>query len=231
VSGEHIAFTIKGALTGAQRALPLALSVFAYGSVFGVLARQTGMSAVEAISMSGFVNAGSAQLVVLDLWNFPLPAFTIILTTLIINLRHLLMGAALQPWFSQLSTPRKYLSAFFIGDENWALSMREFQQGQRDAAFLLGSGLMLFIAWLASTATGYAMGAGVSDPARWGLDFAFLAVFLALIAGMWRGKSDMLPWAVAAGVAILASHWLPGKWYIVLGGLAGSAAGAMRHAD
>ena len=181
--------------------------------------------------MSGIVYAGSSQLIVLDLWQTPLPVMTIIFTTFIVNLRHLLMGAALQPWFSQLTAPQKYISAFFMADENWALSMREFQQGQNDAAFLLGSGSTLFLAWFGATATGHLAGAIIQDPTRWGLDFAFLAVFLALICGMWRGKSDLLPWAVAAGMAILASKFLPGKWYILLGGLAGNIVGAFSNGD
>jgi predicted branched-subunit amino acid permease len=36
---------------------------------------------------------------------------------------------------------------------------------------------------------------------------------------------------VAAIVAVAAAHVLPGKWYILLGGLAGSVAGVVRHAD
>ena len=39
-----------------------------------------------------------------------------------------------------------------------------------------------------------------------GLDFAFTAVFLALIAGMWNGKSDILPWTVAAAVAVAVAQ-------------------------
>ncbi len=228
---ERVTFTVGGGLVGARQSIPLALSVFAYGTVFGVLARQTGMSLVEAITMSGVVCAGSAQLIVLDLWAAPLPILTIVLTTLVVNLRHLLMGAALRPWFSQLSAPQAYISAFFMGDENWALTMREFAAGRNDRAFLLGSGLALFIAWLGATATGYVMGTMVQNPARLGLDFAFPAVLVALLAGMWRGKSDLCPWAVAAGVAALTAQWLPGKWYILLGGLAGSMVGAASHAD
>jgi len=54
-------------------------------------------------------------------------------------------------------------------------------------------------------------------------------VFLALISGMWKGRSNILPWTVAAVVAVAAHHWLPGQWYILLGGLAGSIAGAVRR--
>ena len=41
-----------------------------------------------------------------------------------------------------------------------------------------------------------------------------------------KGKSDP-PWTVAAAVAVAAHHWLPGQWYILLGGLAGSFAGVV----
>ena len=62
-----------------------------------------------------------------------------------------------------------------------------------------------------------------------GLDFGFTAVFLALVAGLWRGRSDLLPWAVAAAVAVAGHLLLPGQWYVLLGGLAGSLVGAVRY--
>jgi branched chain amino acid efflux pump len=228
---ERISFTWPGALAGARQAGALALSVFTYGTLFGVLARQAGLSLAEALLMSSLVCAGTSQFMVLGLWAAPLPVLAIVLTTLVVNLRHLLMGAALRPWFSDLSNIKAYGSVFFMGDENWALAMREFDRGGRDGAFLLGSGLTLCASWLSATLCGWAVGAALGDPARWGLDFAFPAAFVALLVGMWKGRSDLAPWVVAAIVAVAAAQWLPGKWYIVLGGLAGSLVGALRHAD
>ncbi|MBV7333638.1 AzlC family ABC transporter permease [Chloroflexi bacterium TSY] len=227
---KQVTFTRQGAFTGAKQILPIALSVFSYGTVFGVLARQAGISLVEAIAMSSLVFAGSAQFIVLGFWSTPLPIVTIVITTLIVNLRHLLMGMALRPWFVYLKPAQAYLSAIFMSDENWALTMREFRAADRasstNGAFLLGSGLMLFGAWVSATATGHLVGFALGDPIEWGLDFAFPAVFIALLAGFWRGKLDLLPWGVAVTVAITASIWLPGKWYILLGGIAGSLVGA-----
>ncbi len=224
-----VTFTWRGALEGAKRCLPIEISGFAIGLVFGTLAGQAGFSVVEAALMSALVFSGAAQFVVVGLWASPLPVATIVLTTLVVGLRHLLMGAALGPVFSKLSPLKAYGSVFFMADENWALTMGEFAKGRRDAAFLIGGGLLMFAAWTVSTLVGGLFGSAIEDPARWGLDFAFTAVFLALIVGMWKGKSDLLPWTVAAAVAVAAHRWLPGEWYILLGGLAGSLAGAVRR--
>jgi 4-azaleucine resistance transporter AzlC len=226
---DPVTFTLSGALAGARRCVPIAISGFAIGLVFGTLAGQAGLGAVEAASMSALVFSGAAQFVVLGLWTSPLPVATIVLTTLVVGLRHVLMGAALGPVFSKLPRLKAYGSVFFMADENWALTMGEFAKGRRDAAFLLGGGLLMFVAWTGSTLVGGAFGSAIEHPARWGLDFAFTAVFLALISGMWKGRSNILPWTVAAVVAVAAHHWLPGQWYILLGGLAGSFAGVVRR--
>ncbi len=230
---EKINFTASGAIKGARQSLPLVFGVFSNGAVFGMLARQAGLSLGEASLMSGLVYAGASQFMALGLWIAPLPVITIVLTTLVVNLRHILMGAALRPWFSGLSPLKSYGAVFFMGDESWAMAMREFAAGGRNGAFMLGSGVAQFIAWLSSTVMGYALGAVIEDPARWGLDFIFIATFTALLVGMWKSKSDLLSWGVAATVALAAAHWLPGKWYILLGGIAGSLAGAFgdNHAD
>jgi 4-azaleucine resistance transporter AzlC len=224
----RVIFTLSGALDGARSLVPVAISGFAIGLVFGVLARQAGVGIVETVLMSALVFSGAAQFLVLGLWATPLPVATIALTTLVVGLRHLLMGAALAPWFAKLPRLKAYASVFFMADENWALTMSGFSRGRRDAAFLIGGGLLMFLSWTSSTLIGRTLGGAVRDPAQWGLDFAFTAVFLALLVGMWKGTSDLLPWAVAAAVAVAGHALLPGQWYILLGGLAGSLVGAVR---
>lgn len=226
----RMAFTRAGLRDGIRGTLPLALNSLAGGIVFGVLARQAGMGLAEVGLMSGLVCAGAAQFVVVGLWSPPLPVGGIILATAIVNLRHLLLGASLRPWLERLPAHQAYGPLFFLSDESWALTLRRFTGGGRDAAYLLGSGLTMSVAWLVGCLTGRAGGSWLADPARWGLDFAFTAVFLTLLVGRWRGRADLLPWVVAALVALAAQRWLPGQWYILLGALAGSGVGAVRDA-
>jgi 4-azaleucine resistance transporter AzlC len=217
-------------LAGVRRTLPLAVSTIAFGLVLGVLARQAGLSLLDMAMMSALVFAGASQFIAVGLWVTPLPALTIIVTTLVVNLRHVLMGAALRPWLSKVPAPKAYGLLYFLTDETWALTIQELRAGGRDLAFMLGSGVTLFVSWVSSTSLGLVIGAAIQsrDISEWGLDFVFTAVFTALLVAMWKGKSDLLPWVVAGAVALGASLWLPGKWYILLGGLAGSLVGAMR---
>lgn len=219
-------FDLAGIRAGFIACLPVAVGVITYGLVYGVLAGQAGMSAAEVVGLSCLVYAGSSQFVVLDMWSAPLPVAAMIITTFAVNLRHVLMGASLPPWFHELSWGRKALSAHFMVDEGWAMTMAAYAKGNTQASYLLGTGLCLFWAWVGSAWAGLLAGSLLPDPASLGLDFAFTAVFLSLLAALWRGRADLPPWVVATVVAVECHHFLPGKWYIILGGLAGGLVGA-----
>ena len=214
--------TFRGAWAGFVACLPVALGVAGYGVVFGMLARRVGLSVAEAALMSATVLAGAAQLVAVELWETPTPVVAILVTTAVVNLRYVLMGAALRPWFEDLSPLEAYASLFFITDENWALTVRDLRSGSGRGAFLLGSGLAVWAFWVAATVAGAVAGSAIGDPARYGVDFVLTAVFLTIAAGLWSGRHSLVPWAAAAAVAVAGAAWLPGRWYILLGGLAAS---------
>ena len=98
----------SGIKAGIRQSIPIALSVFTYGVSFGILARQTGLSLIESFLMSSLVLAGASQFVVLEMWTSPLPITAIVFTTFVINLRHVLMGVAISPWFSKIPAWKAY---------------------------------------------------------------------------------------------------------------------------
>lgn len=213
---------------GVRMFLPVAVSIAAYGVVWGVLAGQAGLSVIEVALMSGLVFAGASQFVALDMWTpGDLPVLSIVIAAGIVNLRMLLMSATLRPLVGHLSLPRQLGAMFFVSDEQWAMTMAEVRKGTGSVAFLLGTGVLSWFAWMGSTLCGRVLGAFIDDPTRYGLDFAFTATFLALLLGMWRGRGDLVPWTVGALAAILTSKLIEGNWYIIVGGLVGSFAGAL----
>ncbi|NOX35710.1 MAG: AzlC family ABC transporter permease [Deltaproteobacteria bacterium] len=224
-------FNFQGIKNGMAKTIPISFSVATYGFLFGVLAGQAGLSILESAMMSSFVFAGASQLVVLDLWVNPLPLIPIILTTLVINLRHILMGASLYKMLSRLSPLKAYVSVFFIVDESWAITMANIESKDFKDSFLMGSGILLFITWLGSTIAGISTGKLLPEPEKWGLDFAFIAVFIALLAGLYKSKKDIPIWLCAGIVSIVVSLLFPGKWYILAGGISGGLLGVIKNGD
>lgn len=229
VSEYQIDFSLQGIISGSIRGSPLILTSFPFGLIFGVLAKQTGLSLQESVFMSGAVFAGSAQIIALGLWKTPLPIFAIIITTFFINMRMMLMGATLRSWFGKLPAWQAYLSLAFLTDGGWALTLQEFKEKRYNGAFLIGNGITLFICWILSTALGFAVGTFIEQPAKFGLDFFVTAAFLSLIVGKWNGRRDIFPWCVAAIAALIVYQLIPGNWYILAGGLSGSLSGAIKN--
>lgn len=207
--------------------LPVAASVAAYGSVLGVLAAQKNIGFFTLLMMNLSIFAGSAQFVMVDMWVPPLPVMEIALAVMVINMRDLLIGASLNPIFSGKSLSHKCIIMHLVADENWAVTMAAHRKGNASTYFLFGGGLCVLFAWCAGTLTGLVLGAAIQNPEAFALDFAFLAVFTAITVSLWRGKKDALPWVVAVVLAILAAEYLPGKWYIVIGGIGGALLAAL----
>ncbi len=215
---------------GALANLPVAASVGAYGSVLGVLAAQKGIAWYELLVMNLSVFAGSAQFVMVDMWTPPLPILEIVIAVSVINLRYLLIGASLNPIFQGKTLAHKASMMHLVADENWAVTMAAYRRGGASTGYLFGGGLCLVTVWCMGTLTGHRLGSMVQNPEAFALDFAFVAVFTALTVSLWRGKTDMIPWLVAAVLAVAVEKLLPGKWYIVIGGLGGALTAALSDA-
>ena len=207
--------------------LVVSASVAAYGSVLGLMAAQKGLTWYQLLIMNLSVFAGSAQFVMVDMWLPPLPVAEIILAVLVINMRYLLIGASLNPLFRGTPLHHKFLFMHLVADENWAMTMARFYKQPTTTWFLLGGGLCVQSAWCFGTLLGHRLGAVITNPERYGLDFSFVAVFTALVFSFWKGRQDILPWVIAAGVAAVTESLMPGKWYIVFGGVAGALAAAL----
>jgi len=213
---------MKEVFKGMQANIPLAVSAIAYGGIFGVISGNQGVSWAEMLTMDLLLFAGSAQLVMIEMWHSPIPVLAIGLAVLIVNMRYLLIGASLQPVFDGRPFWQKALGMHLVADENWAVTIAAHRNGGTCPAFLVGGGLLLLTAWTFATITGNLLGGQIVEPERWGLDFAFVAVFAALSLSLWQGRDDLLPWLVAAGLAVAGEHLLPGKLYIALGGVGGA---------
>ncbi|MDZ5461683.1 AzlC family ABC transporter permease [Azohydromonas lata] len=194
-------------------ALPIVVSGFAFGLVFGLLCVRNGLSAGAATLMSALVFAGASQFVAIDFWRdgaAVLPVATIAFTTLAVNLRHLLMSASLAPQLAPYGRGRVAAAfSLLLIDESWALSEHRFKQRSPTLRYFVACGGLIYCGWVSGSLVGTQLGATISDPARWGLDFTFIAMFLSLLVLMHKRRTDLAVSLLSAALAWLLSM-LPG---------------------
>ncbi len=215
------------AWAGVRATLPLMTSVAPFGMLFGALGVASGISARVTMSMSPLVFAGSAQFLGMQLISSGAPPFILLLTTLVVNLRHVLYGFSIGPHLKSLSKGWKWLLAYFLTDEVYAVTISRFNQGEITSLpnrhwFYVGSGLTLWLCWQASTAVGLLFGSQI--PASWGLDFAIALTFIALVVPALADRAAVLAALVGGAAAVLLAG-LPLKLGLVAAALAGILAG------
>ncbi len=204
--------------------VPMILGAIPFGMLYGALAAQKGLSPLEVVLMSALVFAGGSQFIAVEMWASPTPVLAIVAATALVNARHILMGAALAPHLDGLPRAVRLAYVGVHADESWAVGLKRATRGPGlTGAYVLGMIVPFYLQWPAAGWVGAAFGRLVEDPARYGADFVFTAMFICLTVGLWRGRASAPP-VIAAAVA--GHLLLPGVWYVFLGAVAGTLAGA-----
>jgi branched chain amino acid efflux pump len=194
-----------GYRAGLRAVLPLLPAVAAFGISFGVLAQAAGMGAEASILMSLTTFAGSAQFAVVSVLGAGGTAAAAIGAAVLLNARYAPMALAASSAFRG-GRLRRLLEAQLLVDESWALSRRE---GGFDRRVLIGAGAALYVGWSGGTAVGVVAGDSLADPATLGLDAAFPALFLALVAPLLRSRDALAAALLGAGIAICLTPITP----------------------
>jgi 4-azaleucine resistance transporter AzlC len=213
-------------LAGAIAILPAALGVVPFGLLLGALGAEKGLTPLEIVTMSGLVFAGGAQFVALDMWTTPAPWLALGLSTLLVNLRHVLMGASIRRSLGRFPGPVKVLALLLLADEIWAMAEKRAAEAPLTPAWYFGLAGTLYANWVLWTGLGAVLGASLGDPARFGFDFAFTAIFIGLLAGFRRAPAFVPVVAASALAAVVARSVVSPAVSIALGALAGVAAAA-----
>ena len=212
---------------GFRAGLPIALGYLPIAVTFGILAKQVGLSALEATGMSLWVFAGASQFLALKLLESGVTAGEIILSTLFINFRHLLMSASLS---QQLKTARgsAFVLSFGITDETFVVACLEKKlTGLHFFAIIL----LAYLAWTAGSLGGNLFAALIPVSLVSGMTIALYAMFIGLLIpsvkknwkpGIIAALSALIAWTLTRAVPRLSSGWI-----IVITTLIASAAGIL----
>jgi len=209
---------------GVLAVAPILVGVLPFGLVLGTQAAQKGLSFAEVAMMCGLNFAGGSEFVAIELWKNPPALLLIVGMTFLVNSRHLLMGAILEPYLRNVRARKALLILFFMADEIWAFGLQDARTQRRvnlNLSFYAGVAAALYLTWVASTTIGALIGLRLGNPDALGIDLAFPAVFLVLLKGLWKGYKAAIPWLVSLAVAIVLRLSISGSWYVAGGTVSG----------
>ena len=221
--------TLRDLRQGVFDVAPVLVAATPIGLLWGTLAAGKGLSPFESWLMSATVFAGAAQFVAIEVWRDPVPWVLLTVTALIVNIRHVLMGASLSRHMGGIDRRWHPVMMFLMADENWAFSERRALKAPLSLGYYFGLALPMWFAWTTSSIVGAIVSRSFGDPAAYGFDFAFSAMFIGILAGFWKGPRTGAVLGASAIAAALAKLYVPGAWYIVIGGIVGMTVAALLY--
>ncbi len=212
--------------SGVRSTLPLVVGAIPFAVVFGTLASAGGLSLQGTMAMSLFVFAGSAQFIALGLIAAGTAWPMIVVTTFVINLRHLLYAATLIPYVSKLPHFTRLVWAFALTDEAFAVAMSRVREPGMSLTpgYYFGSASFMYVSWQLCTFVGFAAGRHFPVIAEWGLDFAMPVTFIGMLMPYLTTR-PMVCTVMVAGISALVLHSLPHKIGLIAASLLGVLTG------
>ena len=207
--------------------LGIAVSVAAFGLVFGLAARNAGFSPIEAMAFSVVVFAGASQFAAAGYIAAGLPWAPIVVLTFFLNARHMLYSASLAPRFREVPLAKRIVMSHVLTDEAFALSAAHFHRiGRLDVpGYWIAALVGVFIPWNIATIVGVMLGSAIPDPSRLGLDIVFPAAMGGLAVGLTTGRRELVAAGAGAIIGTGMSLLIGPALGIIVGGLLGPLLG------
>ena len=219
----------RGWQRGLTQVLPIVFGYIPIGFAYGVLAQEAGLSPRNTILMSLLVYAGASQFIAAGLIATGISPLSIVLTTFVANLRHLLMSASLAPHLRRWRGPALAAFAFHLTDETFAVHAARFASapGPANRTEIFSVNLVAQAAWVLGGWLGIVGGQVIPDPKPWGLDYALSAMFIALLMLQIRERIQLGVALLAGTLAVALTLLGLDQWAVIVATIAGATIGVI----
>ncbi len=217
----------QGAFTEGFLAIwPICLGYIPLGLAMGILGEKAGLTSVQVGLMSLFVFAGSGQFIAVSMITVGASIPAIILTTFIVNLRHLLMSSSLAVHYQGACRKKITILSYGIVDETFAVNLNKLKTGSWGIDKAIFASYAAFFFWTVSTIAGSFCGQFIPENA-FGLDYALTAMFITLLIFQLNGGIYFVTAIIAGVSAVGLSLIIPGNTYIIVATLFAATAGVI----
>ena len=181
--------TVKAAFV---KSLPVMAGYIILGIGFGILAYNAGYGFLWALAMSLFIFAGSMQYVGVGLIAGGASVLTVILTTVMVNARHLFYSISMLRHYKNAGRYKPYL-IFSLTDETYSLLCDgKVPEGTDPDRFRFLVSLFNQSYWVLGSVIG-SLVSGILPFSTAGIEFSMTALFIASFTEQWITAKDHIP--------------------------------------
>jgi predicted branched-subunit amino acid permease len=213
--------------TGVKGGSAVSLASIPFAVLFGALAVNNGLTALDVALMSATIYAGASQLVGIELFGNDVAPWLIVFSIFAVNFRHVLYSATFARVIPHFTRFQKAITFFFMIDAQFAETARRGEQGEKISFWwYLGFGVIIYFPWIIFSVLGAWFGSLLGDPETWAFDVLLPVYFLGLVANF-RRRSGFYPVVATSMLAsVLAFHFVGSPWHVTIGAICGVAVAA-----
>ncbi|MBI9073862.1 MAG: AzlC family ABC transporter permease [Desulfatibacillum sp.] len=208
---------------GLGAAWPICLGYMPIGMALGVLAQKAGLGAWDVALMSVLVFAGSAQFICVSMLVGGAASAPIIITTFVVNLRHVLLSSSLAKYLDSMNIKGLALFAYGVTDESFGVNYTRFFTGGWSPKKALVVNHASNACWIVCTVAGAYFGELIPAGA-FGIDYALIAMFIGLLVFQIRGLIYTAAALIAGLCAAIMALFVDGNMNIIVGAMMGATA-------
>lgn len=175
-----------------RRSIPVMVGYFPVGIAYGILMANLGYSFIWSAFSSLIVYAGSLQMLMVSFLMNNVPIITIVITSLLLNSRHIFYGISFVDKFKKYGFWKVFL-IYGMSDENYSLlcSYKEQDGVNEKWVHIFSAGLIWFY-WVLFSGLGGLIGGLITFNTA-GIDFALTALFVVILIEQIKGAASKLP--------------------------------------
>ena len=206
---------MKEYIKGAKAGVPVIFGFIPVAIAYAVMAKQAGISAGETVFMSMAVFAGAAQMMACGMYAQGAGVAAIVLTTFILNLRHLIMSTCVINKMKGGGMAVRLLSSFGVTDESFAIFTTQPEE-HSSPAFDLALISVTYSSWVGGAVIGTLVSEALPPTISSSLGIALYAMFIVLLVPGLRGNLRLgLLVALTAVINSVLSLLMSSSWALI----------------
>lgn len=169
--------------SGIKDTIPTLSGYIGVGLAFGIVAKSAGLNLLIIVLMSVITYSGAAQFVIVSMLVSGSTFLSNLVAVFLLSARMLLMGMTVAPYLKKESMKRNIILGSLLTDETFALTMNKLNYTKRIVNFewLNTANILAYLTWIIASGIGGSLGSLIPNPNKFGLDLAFIAMFIGLL--------------------------------------------------